>query len=284
MRLPLPLLLLCGASCSFTPRAPVLTSPPAVPPRSAMVQAGLLAVVDWTDQRPDYERGDGAVSGIRSRESEPRRFYWHFDPDGPSFRPESEFAGHHVKITGDGAFAWYSFPFTGTLGAEKQSLAEGLTDYVGLALAQRGAVSEVVRVDDRAQARTLQADWVLLGEIRHFACLFRERPVDPDRASDDHQKFQLASRVELHLSLEDAAGAVLFEETFSHSADPEDLHLFDDLDLRRDSMVLPITLVDAADTPQYAFSDMVAHLQRELARQTLAVTAALEQSLAGEDG
>jgi hypothetical protein len=249
---------------------PMLTPPLLVPRQENAPSATTLAVVDFEDLRPDYQRGAHAVNEPPTTAGRGARLYWYFAGAPLQDDPPADAVGEHARITGDAAFAWISYPNVGQP-ARTAPPALGIADYFAAVLLQRGLVERVVRVSSVEEASAVAADLVLSAKLHDFVSVFQQRPAERWRPKDDDQRFELITRVRLEVRLVQGS-RTLFEETMAHDGDPENLSVHDHLHLWRETEFRPVLALDQEEMPEATFEDMVRHAQQALeaiARTTL---------------
>lgn len=237
-----------------------------------------IAVLDFTDARPDFERSAAFFDerAIGGRWWARDRFFSFHPVDAglaadPAMPPDIR-----ARVLGAAAFRWYPFPNHGIGKPLAAASAIGLSDYVALALEQRGIFARVVRAPDAATAREAGATLFLEGTIDRFGALLAESRDPFVVRPDDWTEYQLlaATDYSVRLTTSDGSTPLFTRECVGRS---DDLHLFDRLTPFRGSQSRPLYQLDATDFPADALGDMGDHARRSLEQATAPLIASLEE-------
>jgi hypothetical protein len=273
--------LILGTAClvgceSFNPQA-VVTPAPTPIPRLKPSLAFPIAVVDFTDNRPGLERGPEAFQEPILRAEIEERPFWALAGEESRSPIHSEADSKlKARYTGDGAFSWFPYPYLGSQLPASRPAADGLSDYFALLLDRRGLVQRVFRARSQEDAFKQGAVLVLHGSLDHFAGVFLERELTAETPSDDLRRFDYSTRIDLTLQLVRRGGGVVWRSRLLHEPPLDDPHLYDQMELLRDSRILPLSQLAQQRMPEAAYDDVVRHMQRALRRLALDALEQLE--------
>lgn len=252
------------AGCQMSQPPPIAAAPPSVAPREGIPSSVKLAVLDIVDERPAWQRGRAAINEPPSSASDSGRLYWYFGGAALAAEPAAEEVGPNARITGDGAFSWYPFPYVGSMPPMSRAAALGIADYLALVIQRRRLVEEVLRAPDLDAAQSMGAGLLLVCTLKDFASVFHERAEEYWRASDDVRRFEFRTKVGLDVRLLQASGRVLLEKSLTFERDSDDLSVEDYLHLFRENRIRPALALDQNDMPQATSEDMVRHVEQGL--------------------
>jgi hypothetical protein len=266
--------------CVHTPLPIAMTPPQEVALREPL-SLETLAVLDFVDARPAFERSelpiDESLSGSRVPADD--RF-WSFHAEDPTLPQDPAAAPDWgSRVTGTQAFAWYPFPHHGIGKPVVRPVGIGVADYLALEIEQRGVFANVIRVRNADEARVAGAQVILSGRIDRFGSLLA---VVDDRyvvRPDDWVEFRLlsAAAYDAELRRVDGAAPLLARSCVGRV---EDRHPSDKLNgYAGNQAVHPYYRLDATDFPAYAAEDMAVHARRALEQATAPLMSDLEQTL-----
>ena len=265
-----------GGGCVSSP-LPITMAPVRAQEREAPASDALLAVLDFIDARPDFERSTLPIDEYDIAGFD-RFWSFHADdaslPADPAAPPE-----RRARVTGDGAFSWYPFPNHGWGKPLPAPLSIALADYIALHLEQRRAFTTIVRVRDAEMARQVGAKLLLTGRIDRFGAQFTERADPLVARPDDWAEFRLVAGADYTVQLVPATGG---EPLLSRRCRARDDfgRQHDALERYRGSQREPLWQIDSADLPGDAESDMVDRARRALEAATVPLIAAIEEAVA----
>lgn len=264
------LALLLLPACVTADLPPISIIPPDTGVLSLPVAEGTLAVLDFADLRPPEESTDLPLSDTFLTRFHTPGYYWSFQgEDVSNLEPVTNSAGDIVfrRVTGDRAFLWFPFPYTGIGPAGTRETALGLADYFANALQRRGLVDRVIRVKSPEEAARHQARWLLVGEVLHFVCFFDEIPAREwfeVEHPDDIRLHRFSPIVALELQLQSTQdGSNLWSKSLAAPEIEQD-HPYDQLYPYLGTKFRDTARLDPADLPGQAFQDMQSHLVRNL--------------------
>jgi len=269
----------CGAGCVSSP-LPITMAPVRAQEREAPASSAVLAILDFVDARPDFERSERAIDefGIGGRSFAFDRF-WSFHSDDASLETDpAALPERRARVTGDGAFSWYPFPNHGWGKPLPAPLSTALADYVALHLEQRRAFTTIYRVRDAEMAREVGATLLLTGRIDRFGAQLTERGDPFVVRPDDWAEFRLVAGADYAVELVPITGGEPLLARRCRARD-DDGRQMDALERMRGSQVQPHWQLDAADFPGDAERDMVEHVRRALEAATVPMIAAIEAAV-----
>jgi hypothetical protein len=269
-----------GGGCAHAPLPLPMAPVPAVALKEPL-SGGTLAVLDFVDARPEFERGPHEIDefdvGGRwiARDS-----FWYLHtaagelPADPAPPPDVR-----ARVTGEAAFAWYPFPNHGLGRPLLNRLELALPDYLALHLEQRRVFFRVVRVRDAAAAREVGATFTLGGRIDRFGALFAEVEDPYVVRADEPLEYRLlaAVRFQATLAREGDASPLLERDCLGRD---EEADLRDHLPDLNATPSRSLRRLDAEDVGWQAREDMATHARRALERATAPLIAAVETALA----
>ncbi len=269
------------AACSSPPPEPRAMTPVFPVALETPVTLDTIAVLDFEDRRPEWQSSPETIaeSFDDSRVAPDNRFW--------NFRASAEVNSTGIdqpflRVTGNGAFRWYPFPYSGTGGARGAPPSRGVADFVALSLERRGLSSRVVRAANLEEARRQGATFVLRGVLQEFVGLFSEVHDPQVPRPDDWRDSRVWSRVGVDLSLLQLPGEnVAWSRAFPVVEGETPPYLFDELSRFRGTGFYKALHLDQESQPEMAFSDLVTHLQIHLEAVTVATLNDLEDSLRG---
>lgn len=268
-----------AAGCTAT-ALPVTMAPARARELPQPLRAEILAVLDFEDARPAFERSREAIDELPAggRSFALDRFWsFHSDDAGLAEDPAAP-PDLRGRVTGDGAWLWYPFPNHGWGRPLPAPLAQGLADYVALHLEQRRIFAQVIRARTPEEAARHGATLLLAGRVDRFGAMLAELR-DPFVARpDDWQEFRMLAAADYSVALAPGDGSpALLERRCAVREDQS--RLTDSLDRFRGSQRQPLWQLDAEDFPAMAEHDLAQRLRRALAAATIDLVAAVEESL-----
>jgi hypothetical protein len=271
---------LLAVACVGEPPLPLALPPAHAVALPAVLSDDTLAVLDFVDARPDFERTSGEFDeyDIGGRWLARDRF-WSFHtlggslPEDPAIPPDL-----NARVLGAAAFAWYPFPNPGVGKPGPAPASLGMADYVALHLEQRGVFARVIRTRDVEQAKAAGATLVLSGRIDRFGAMLAQGH-DPYAARpDEGADFRLVAASDYQIELRRVADDELLLARECLGRD-ESYDLNDQLTQLRGPQPLPGVQVSASRFPRMAEADMANHGRRSLERATVPLVAAVEERM-----
>lgn len=267
-------------ACASVPPLPLALPPARAVTLPTVLSDDTLAVLDFVDARPDFERTPGEMDEhfIGGRWLAMDRF-WSFHAVGGDLKEDPAIPPDlHARVLGAAAFAWYPFPNPGVGKPGLAPASLGMADYVALHLEQRGVFARVIRTRDAEQAKAAGATLVLSGRIDRFGAMLAQGH-DPYAARpDDGADFRLVAASDYQIELRRVADDELLLARECLGRD-ESYDLNDQLTLLRGSQPLPGVQVSASRFPKMAEADMANHGRRSLERATVPLVAAVEERM-----
>ena len=267
----------CG--CVQSP-LPLPMAPVRARERQEPASAGVVAILDFADRRPDFEKSEEASDErfIGGRYFAQDRF-WSFHsadaelPEDPAQAPDLR-----ARVTGTGAFRWYPFPNHGWGKPLPAPLETALPDYLALHLEQRRVFARVVRVSDARVAAAVGATLLLTGHIDRFGAQLAERRDPFVVRPDDWTEWSVQAGADYTVTLTPIeGGAPLLERRCLERADQA--RLLDDLEHYRGRHAAPYWQLDAEHFPGFAERDLVERARRALEGATVPLIAAIEATV-----
>jgi hypothetical protein len=281
-RLLLPTVLFTPACVGSSP-LPAPLPPPAAVALPAPLSRDVVAVVDFVDARPDFERSDAEIDErfVGGRWLALDRYFTFHAVGGDLKTDPATPPDFHARVTGTSAFAWYPFPNPGVGLPRIEPVAAGLADYLALHLEQRGLFARVLRAPDEATARAAGATLVMTGRIDRFGALFAETSDPYVVRPDDPSDWRIAGAALYSVEVRRLADGALLLAHDCVGRD-EDPHLFDELARFRGPAEIEGIELSPARMPRLALADLARHCRRSLERATAPLLAAVEQRLRAE--
>jgi hypothetical protein len=256
--------------------------PPAFQALERPLVSETLAVLDFEDARPEFERGPAEVDErfIGGRFLALDRF-WSFHSRGGEL--ESDPAPPpdvRARVLGAAALAWFPFPNHGVGRPLPTPASRALADYVALALEQRGLFRRVVRARDSSAAQAAGAAFVLNGRIERLGALLAETRDPFVNRPDDWLVHRLLASADFTVRVL-APNPALPDFARTCRGRDERAHLFDALSHHRGDAATPTLALAAGDFPGMAALDLARHLRRSLESAAAPLLPALEDWLRG---
>jgi hypothetical protein len=229
---------------------PVTMAPVRAQERETPASSAILAVLDFVDARPDFERSERAIDefGIGGRSFAFDRF-WSFHSEDASLEADpAAVPERRARVTGDGAFSWYPFPNHGWGKPLPARLSTALADYVALHLEQRRAFTTIFRVRDAEMAREVGATLLLTGRIDRFGAQLTERADPFVVRPDDWVEYRLVAGADYAIELVPITGGEPLLSRRCRARDDQGRQM-DALEHYRGSQVQPYWQLDAACFP-----------------------------------
>jgi hypothetical protein len=276
---------LAAGGCASAPPLPVDLPPAHAVALPAALSTETIAVLDFEDARPEFERSEAALDEhfIGGRFLANDRFWWFHPlggdlPQDPALPPDVR-----ARVTGTAAFSWYPFPNHGIGKPLPAPVALGLSDYIALHLEQRGIFGRVVRARDPEQARAARATLLLTGRVDRFGAMFTEVKDPFAVRSDDPRDWRIvaASDYKVELRKAEDGALVLARECLGRD---EDDHIFDELAHFRGSGAVANYRLSQSKMANFAASDLASHSRRSLERATVPLIAAVEAKMRESPG
>jgi hypothetical protein len=271
---------LAAAACVSEPPLPLALPPAHAVALPAVLCDDTLAVIDFVDARPEFERSSGEIDeyNIGGRWLARDRF-WSFHTIGGDLKEDPALPPDlNARVLGAAAFAWYPFPNPGVGKPGPAPAAFGMADYVALHLEQRGVFARVIRVRDMDQAKAAGATLTLTGRIDRFGAMLAQGH-DPYAARpDDGLDFRLVAASDYQIELRRVADDELLLARECLGRD-ESYDLNDELTALRGPQPLPGVIVSPSRFPRMAEADMANHGRRSLERATVPLVAAVEERM-----
>lgn len=272
------LLLPAAPGCIHRPPIPWPMTPPHVVALERPRSPEILAVLDFVDARPDFERSPRAIDerSVGARWLADDRFFTFHVDDATLARDPAPAPDLRARVTGDAAFAWFPFPHHGVGRPSVGPLGRTFADYLALQIEQRGLFAKVIRAPDGATALAAGATLQLAGRVDRFGAMFAEARDPYVVRPDDWIEYRLLAVAQLHaeLSRADDEAPLLRHDCLGRD---DDLHLGDRLEGFRGSQVHPLYQLDSEDLPRLAIEDLVSHARRALERATAPLLAEIER-------
>jgi len=269
-----------GAGCVASP-LPITMAPVRAQERETPASDAVLAVIDFVDARPDFERSVEAIDecGVGGRYFAFDRF-WSFHSDDASLEADpAEPPERRARVTGEGAFSWYPFPNHGWGKPLPAPLSTALADYVALHLEQRRAFTRIYRVRDAEMAREVGATLLLTGRIDRFGAQLSERADPFVVRPDDWVEYRLLAGADYAVELVPITGGEPLLARRCRARDDSGRQM-DALENYRGNQAQPHWQIDSADFPGDAERDMVDHARRALEAATVPLIRAIEEAVA----
>lgn len=272
------LLLSCG--CVQSP-LPLPMAPVRARERSEPASAAILAVLDFADLRPEFERSEEAIDErfIGGRYFALDRFWTFHSSDAELDDDPAEAPDLRARVTGTGAFRWYPFPNHGWGKPLPAPLETALPDYLALHLEQRRVFARVVRVSDARVAAAVGATLLLSGRIDRFGAQLAELRDPFVVRPDDWAEFRVLAAADYTVTLAPLDGSAPLLERRCRARDDQS-RLLDELERYRGRQAHPYWQLDAEHFPGIAEEDLVARARRALEGATVPLIAAIEASVA----
>lgn len=266
-----------GAGGCVSSPLPITMAPVRAQERAEPASAAILAVLDFIDARPDFERSEQPIDEYDIAAYD--RF-WSFHADDATLESDPAAAPERrARVTGDGAFSWFPFPNHGWGKPLPAPLSTALADYVALHLEQRRAFTKIFRVRDAAMAHEVGATLLLTGRIDRFGAQLTELGDPFVVRPDDWIEYRLVAGADYSVELVPATGGEPLLARRCRARDDLGRQM-DALEPFRGSHAQPHHQLDAADFPGNAESDMVDHARRALEAATVPLIAAIEEAVA----
>jgi hypothetical protein len=275
--------LLMVVACVGEPPLPLALPPAHAVALPAVLCDETLAIQDFVDARPDFERSDAEIDEhfIGGRWLARDRF-WAFHAIGGDLKEDPAIPPDlHARVTGTAAFAWYPFPNQGVGKPGPAPVSLGMADYVALHFEQRGVFARVVRVRDAEQAKAAGATLLLTGRIDRFGAMLAQAHDPYSARPDDGLDFRLVAAADYQVELRRITGDELLLARECLGRD-ESYDLSDELTPFRGPQPLPGILISQARFPRMAEADLANHGRRSLERATVPLVAAVEERLRQE--
>ncbi len=271
-------LLLCG--CVQSP-LPLPMAPVRARERVEPASSEVLAVLDFDDQRPEFERSEEAIDErfVGSRYFALDRFWTFHSADAELDQDPAQAPDLRARVTGTAAFRWYPFPNHGWGKPLPAPLATALADYVALHLEQRRVFARVVRVQDARVAAAVGATLLLSGRIDRFGAELAELRDPFVVRPDDWTEFRLLAAADYTIALTPIAGGEPLLSRRCKARDDQS-RLLDDLEHYRGNQAQPLWQLDAEHFPGFAEADLVDRARRALEGATVPLVAAIEAAVA----
>ncbi len=271
--------LLLAGGCVQSP-LPLPMAPVRARERTAPASAEILAILDFDDQRPEFERSEEAVDErfIGGRYFALDRFWSFHSSDAELEEDPAEAPDLRARVTGTGAFRWYPFPNHGWGKPLPAPLATALPDYLALHLEQRRVFAKVVRVSDARVAGAVGATLLLRGRIDRFGAQLAELRDPFVVRPDDWTEFRVLAAADYTVALTSLDGLNPFLERRCHARDDQS-RLLDELEHYRGRQAQPYWQLDAEHFPGFADRDLVDRARRALEGATVPLIAAIEATV-----
>jgi hypothetical protein len=274
---------LLSAACISPPPLPLSLPPARAVALPSALSDATLAVLDFVDARPDFERSEAEIDErfIGGRWLATDRF-WSFHAIGGDLKEDPAIPPDlHARVLGSAAFVWYPFPNQGVGKPGPAPAALGLADYVALHLEQRGLFGRVVRARDLEQARAAGATLLLTGRIDRFGAMLAQAHDPYSVRPDDGQDFRIVAAADYSIELRRAADAELLLARECIGRD-EKGDITDELEGFRGSQPVPGVRLSQSRFPRMAEADLANHGRRSLERATVPLVAAVEERMRQE--
>jgi hypothetical protein len=267
-------------ACYSEPPLPLALPPARAVALPAVLCNETLAILDFVDARPDFERSEAKIDErfIGGRWLATDRF-WSFHAIGGDLKEDpANPPDLNARVLGAAAFAWYPYPNPGVGKPGPAPAALGMADYVALHVEQRGLFARVVRVRDLEQAKAAGAALVMSGRIDRFGAMLAQAHDPYSVRPDDGLDFRLVAAADYSVELRRVAGDELLLARECLGRD-ESYDLSDELTPFRGPQPVPGVQLSQSRFPRMAEADLANHGRRSLERATVPLVAAVEERM-----